>query len=101
MQDLEFTIENGRLFMLQCRTGKRTGLGAVRIAELALSVLLPLQRKDFEGIFKAMGTRPVPAEWGPSGVSCFCTGLAPAQRPPSTVLNNGFGGFPFAKPACA
>ena len=32
MQDLEFTIENGRLFMLQCRIGKRTGFAAVRIA---------------------------------------------------------------------
>lgn len=32
MQDLEFTIEDGRLFMLQCRNGKRTGFAAVRIA---------------------------------------------------------------------
>ena len=32
MQDLEFTIENGRLFLLQTRTGKRTGAAAVRIA---------------------------------------------------------------------
>jgi len=32
MQDLEFTIENGKLFMLQTRAGKRTGFAAVRIA---------------------------------------------------------------------
>jgi pyruvate,orthophosphate dikinase len=32
MQDLEFTIERGRLFMLQTRAGKRTGFAAVRIA---------------------------------------------------------------------
>jgi len=32
MQDLEFTIEEGRLFMLQTRVGKRTGFAAVRIA---------------------------------------------------------------------
>ncbi len=32
MQDFEFTIEDGRLFMLQTRNGKRTGLAAVRIA---------------------------------------------------------------------
>jgi len=32
MQDIEFTIERGRLFMLQTRTGKRTGAAAVRIA---------------------------------------------------------------------
>ncbi|MEZ6113447.1 MAG: pyruvate, phosphate dikinase [Pirellulaceae bacterium] len=32
MQDIEFTIERGELFMLQTRTGKRTGAAAVRIA---------------------------------------------------------------------
>ena len=32
MQDLEFTIENEKLYMLQCRSGKRTGFAAVRIA---------------------------------------------------------------------
>mgnify|MGYP003123546086 FL=1 len=32
MQDIEFTIERGELFMLQTRTGKRTGAAAVNIA---------------------------------------------------------------------
>lgn len=32
MQDFEFTIQDGRLYMLQTRNGKRTGLAAVRIA---------------------------------------------------------------------
>jgi pyruvate, orthophosphate dikinase len=32
MQDIEFTIEEGKLWLLQTRTGKRTGLAAVRIA---------------------------------------------------------------------
>ncbi|MCB1118945.1 MAG: pyruvate, phosphate dikinase, partial [Chlamydiia bacterium] len=32
MQDIEFTIDNGRLFMLQTRTGKRTGFASVRMA---------------------------------------------------------------------
>mmetsp|Transcript_37509 Transcript_37509/g.71877 ORF Transcript_37509/g.71877 Transcript_37509/m.71877 type:complete len:959 (-) Transcript_37509:154-3030(-) len=32
MQDIEFTVQDGKLFMLQCRSGKRTGPGAVRIA---------------------------------------------------------------------
>lgn len=32
MQDIEFTIENGKLYMLQTRTGKRTGAAAVKIA---------------------------------------------------------------------
>ena len=32
MQDIEFTIEEGKLWMLQTRTGKRTGEAAIRIA---------------------------------------------------------------------
>jgi pyruvate,orthophosphate dikinase len=32
MQDLEFTVERGKLFLLQTRTGKRTAAAAVRIA---------------------------------------------------------------------
>jgi pyruvate,orthophosphate dikinase len=41
MQDIEFTIERGRLYVLQTRTGKRTGLAAVRIAvEMAEAKLI-------------------------------------------------------------
>ena len=32
MQDFEFTIQDGKLYMLQTRNGKRTGLAAVRLA---------------------------------------------------------------------
>jgi pyruvate,orthophosphate dikinase len=32
MQDIEFTIEDGKLWVLQTRTGKRTGFAAIRIA---------------------------------------------------------------------
>ena len=32
MQDFEFTIQEGKVFMLQTRNGKRTGVAAVRIA---------------------------------------------------------------------
>ena len=32
MQDMEFTVENGKLFMLQCRNGKRTAQAAIKIA---------------------------------------------------------------------
>jgi len=32
MQDFEFTVERGKLYMLQTRNGKRTGLAAIRIA---------------------------------------------------------------------
>jgi len=37
MQDIEFTIEKGRLFMLQCRVGKRNGPAAVRMCMDMLS----------------------------------------------------------------
>eukprot|EP00250_Pteridium_aquilinum_P015706 c22711_g1_i1 orf=319-3255(-) len=32
MMDIEFTVQENRLWMLQCRSGKRTGAGAVKIA---------------------------------------------------------------------
>ena len=32
MQDMEFTVENGKLYMLQCRNGKRTASAAIKIA---------------------------------------------------------------------
>jgi len=59
MQDLEFTVEEGRLYMLQCRTGKRSPAAAFRIAvdmvnEKLISkeeALLRIKDKDIEGIF--------------------------------------------------
>ena len=55
MQDIEFTIERGKLYVLQTRTGKRTGLAAVRIAvDLAADRLITkdeaLQRIDPEAL---------------------------------------------------
>ncbi len=41
MQDIEFTIEDGRLWMLQTRVGKRNGQAAIRMAvEMAKSKLI-------------------------------------------------------------
>ena len=41
MQDIEFTVQDGTLYMLQTRTGKRTGPSAVRIAvEMAKAGLI-------------------------------------------------------------
>ena len=46
MQDMEFTIEDGKLFMLQTRNGKRTAQAALQIAcdlvDEALSTKRPL-----------------------------------------------------------
>jgi pyruvate, orthophosphate dikinase len=44
MQDLEFTVERGKLYMLQTRTGKRTASAAVRIAaEMVDQGLIPIE----------------------------------------------------------
>ncbi|HTE05638.1 MAG TPA: PEP/pyruvate-binding domain-containing protein, partial [Planctomycetota bacterium] len=43
MQDIEFTVEDGRLYLLQTRTGKRTGPAAVRCAvEMAAEGLIDI-----------------------------------------------------------
>ncbi len=47
MQDLEFTIERDKLYMLQCRTGKRSPGAAFRIAkELATEPIIPAMEAD-------------------------------------------------------
>jgi pyruvate,orthophosphate dikinase len=62
MQDIEFTIENGKLYMLQCRNGKRTGFAGVRIAvEMVDEKLIPkeeaLRRVEPEALNQLL--RPV------------------------------------------
>ncbi len=45
--DIEFTIEDGRLWMLQCRVGKRSPLAALRMAvEMAEDPDFPLSREE-------------------------------------------------------
>ena len=59
MQDLEFTVEEGRLYMLQCRTGKRLPYAAFHIAVDMVGeglitkeeALMRIKGKDIEGIF--------------------------------------------------
>lgn len=59
MQDLEFTVEDGTLYMLQCRTGKRSPAAAFKIAvdlveEKLISKETAISRiktSDIEGIF--------------------------------------------------
>jgi pyruvate,orthophosphate dikinase len=59
MQDLEFTLEDGKLYMLQCRTGKRSPSAAFQIAvdlvrEGLISkaeAVLRIRDKDIEGLF--------------------------------------------------
>ena len=82
MQDIEFTVENGKLFMLQTRTGKRTAQAAVRIAvemvkeklidektaikripagdltQLLLPYFAPADKKAAEVVTKGIGASP-------------------------------------------
>jgi pyruvate,orthophosphate dikinase len=53
MQDIEFTVERGKLYLLQTRTGKRTAAAALRIAT---------EMVDEELIDRAEAVRRVPAD---------------------------------------
>ena len=60
MQDLEFTVEQGKLWMLQTRSGKRTAKAALRIAvELANEKLITQGRGG--GAHRSGLARPAPA----------------------------------------
>ncbi|MBM4342645.1 MAG: pyruvate, phosphate dikinase [Deltaproteobacteria bacterium] len=68
MQDIEFTIERGRLFMLQCRSGKRAPGAAIRIAvdladEGKITRAQALLRVNCDDLTRSMHTRlgPFPA----------------------------------------
>ncbi|HXT47655.1 MAG TPA: pyruvate, phosphate dikinase, partial [Gemmatimonadaceae bacterium] len=45
MQDIEFTVERGKLYLLQTRTGKRTAAAAIRIADEMVAEGLITQRE--------------------------------------------------------
>ncbi len=47
MQDMEFTVENGKLYMLQCRNGKRTAQAALKIA---CDLVDEGHKKDYEAV---------------------------------------------------
>jgi len=47
MQDMEFTIEEGKLYMLQTRTGKRTPSAAFKIAMDMANEKLITRKKRF------------------------------------------------------
>ncbi len=79
MQDIEFTIEHGKLFMLQCRSGKRTGPAAVRIAvemvhEGLISKEEAINRVTGSHLDQLLHPRIDPASL--SAVTLLATGLA-------------------------
>ena len=64
MCDIEFTIEHGKLWMLQVRTGKRTGPAKLRIAkEMAEDPDFPLTREEaVQRVASALARPPVITE---------------------------------------
>ncbi|MDP2688974.1 MAG: pyruvate, phosphate dikinase [Deltaproteobacteria bacterium] len=70
MQDIEFTIENGKLYILQCRTGKRSPLAAFKIAVDMVKeklidkneALLRISDKEIEGLFYPVIDPAIPVD---------------------------------------
>lgn len=54
MQDTEFTVQDGRLFMLQTRNGKRTGPAALKIA-IDLEAEVRQQRRQQGALHAGLG----------------------------------------------
>ncbi len=102
IQDFEFTIQDGTLYMLQTRNGKRTGLAAVRIAidmvreglitqEEAIFRVEPNQLYDFlvprlvekgekiEVLATGLPASPGAGRW-PDRLLCRRRGQVPRQR---------------------
>ncbi|MEO8604838.1 MAG: pyruvate, phosphate dikinase [bacterium] len=72
MMDIEFTIQQGALYMLQCRVGKRTGDAAIRIAvemvgEKLISWKDALLRVDPEQLNQLLRPTFIPAEKARAG----------------------------------
>ncbi len=84
MQDIEFTIERGKLYMLQTRTGKRTGTAAVRIA----CDMVREKMVDADKAFMRI----------PAGdlTQLLLPGFDPAARKSATVLAKGLPASPGA-----
>jgi pyruvate,orthophosphate dikinase len=69
MQDLEFTVEEGKLYMLQCRTGKRSPFAAFKIATDLVKeklitkeeAIMRIKTSDIEGIFYPMIDKSQPS----------------------------------------
>ncbi len=82
MQDIEFTIQDGKLWMLQCRVGKRTGLAALNMAMDMLE----------EGMIdeKTAVTRVAPAQLD----EILHPILDPASEKKASVIANGLPASP-------
>jgi len=81
MQDIEFTIENGQVFILQTRTGKRTAHSAVTVAVALVDegVITPaeaLLRVDASSLDQLLHAQlPTPEELAKRGIHALAVGL--------------------------
>jgi pyruvate, orthophosphate dikinase len=75
--DIEFTIEHGRLWMLQCRVGKRSPQAALRIAiDMAEDPSFPLTRRQaVERVRAILGDPPTHVVGRDAGAVPIATGL--------------------------
>ncbi|MBI5970252.1 MAG: pyruvate, phosphate dikinase [Deltaproteobacteria bacterium] len=95
MQDIEFTIETGKLYILQCRTGKRSPMAAFSIAvgmvkEKLITkndAILRITDKDIEGLFYPVIDPNIPKEELKKAL--FATGIdaVPGAASGSVVFN--------------
>jgi pyruvate,orthophosphate dikinase len=77
VQDMEFTIERGRLFMLQTRTGKRTAEAAVKIAVDMVKERLITREEAIQRVEPAQVDQLLHTRIDPSArVEVLATGLA-------------------------
>ncbi|TAN59606.1 pyruvate, phosphate dikinase [bacterium] len=81
MQDIEFTIEEGKLYILQCRTGKRSPFASFKIAVDMVKArlitkqeaLLRISDKDIEGLFYPVIDPAIPPD--ELNKNLFATGI--------------------------
>ena len=84
MQDMEFTIQQGRLFLLQTRNGKRTGPAAVKLAIDMVSEGLISQREAIGRVTADLLDQ------------CLHPMIRAEARPSATVLATGLNASPGA-----
>src|SRR6202043_3312399 len=78
VQDFEFTIQEGKVFMLQTRNGKRTGLAAVRFAiemekEKLIDWKTPIRRVPAEQLEQVLA--PIFDRKAVKNAKCIAKGL--------------------------
>ncbi len=81
MQDIEFTVEDGRLYILQTRRGERTGPAALRIAcdmldEGSITREQAVAQVHPEGLAQVLAPAFRPEELEARDGACIATGLA-------------------------